>query len=154
MIGRIAFCELIESFKVFYRGVDSIEKCFNFVCEDNFLSKHIDSMLDAMVDTCFTDEELSKVRQAPHYHLITAEETYINNSLENVFNFIFDFCITRNFGETDNEDILVIQKDGETVESYNCRTSDELYTIIDRYLRRNCDEMEDMTYYINCMCLR
>jgi hypothetical protein len=111
-------------------------------------------MLDAMVDACFTDEELSKVRQAPHYHLITAEETYINNSLENVFNFIFDFCITRNFGETDNENILVIQKDGETVESYNCRTPDELYTIINRYLRRNCDEIEDMTYYINCMCLR
>ena len=154
MIAKKAFCDLINTFEVFYKGVSEVEKVFDFISEGNFMGKHINGMLDALTDCWFSDEQLESGDSDPRN--VKGGDGWFDSSRDNVFNFIFNYCVVSNFGEDEEacKEILQIAVDGEVKESYNCHNAEELYIIINRYLCRNCDEIPNSTYYINCSCLR
>lgn len=154
MIAKKAFCDLINTFEVFYRGVSEVEKLFDFISEKNFMGQHIDGMFNALTNCFFTDEELDN--EESDSRDIKGADNWFDSSRDNVFNFIFNYCVVSNFGEDEDscKEILQIVVDGDIKESYDCHNAEELYTIICRYLCRNCDETPNSTYYINCSCLR
>jgi hypothetical protein len=153
MIEKHTFVDIIESVKKHYEGQKALEKALNCYFEDdNFIFRLGCDIIDSLSSAFFTSDQIdfinnNKSKWGCQYHLENTTDWV--PKWETVGDLICHFCWNGDFGE--NTDVLkdrmiIKDKDGNIIRSFNATTSEELFDLIMTYLSDEYNGYETPIY--------
>ena len=135
MLDKRTFSALVDNLGSYVGGMEQLEQSLQVTFDDNFLTRHLDRLLNIIAESFFTREQIDNIEDQV--------------AIETVKDIIYHYAFTGEFGlKTGELQRLYVEDEGlKTEEAFNAFNAEELYDIIVRYLQptRVCT-----TYTIHC----